>query len=92
MSVQIPAGSAVITPNQMLAELHDVGRKVDHLASILDPALAELRKNVVEADKTLAVLDGRMRVLENWRWFVLGISAVLGTMAGYGASLLAVGS
>lgn len=86
--VMLPPGSAVITPNQMYAELHEVGRKVDRLASIVDPSLAQLRVDLGETDKRAAALELRVRVLENWRWFVLGAAAVVGTATGYGASLL----
>jgi len=89
---QVPPGSAIITPNQMLAELHEVGRKVDRLTAVIDPALAQLRADQAETDKRAVLLDARVRVLENWRWFVLGAAGVIGTIAGYGASLLAVGS
>lgn len=89
----LPAGSAVITPNQMYAEMQDIGRKVDHLASIVDPALAQLRIDVTEVEKRVAVikaereaavaaLDLRIRALENWRWFILGAAAVLGAAGG----------
>jgi len=87
----VPPGSAIITPNQMLAELHEVGKKVDHLVSVVDPALAELRKDLGETDKRATLLEARVRVIENWRWFVLGAAAVVGTVTGYGASLLVVG-
>jgi hypothetical protein len=42
----IPDGSAIITPNQMYAELLDVGKKVDRLASALDPWQAEIRNEI----------------------------------------------
>lgn len=79
--VMLPPGSAVITPNQMYAELHEVGRKVDRLVAVVDPALAELRTEVDDLNK-------RLRILEHWRFFVLGVSCVVGVIAGYGGSLL----
>jgi hypothetical protein len=88
----LPPGSAVITPNQMYGELHEIGRKLDRLTAVVDPALAELRKDLGETDRQATLLEARLRVIENWRWFVLGMAAVIGTVAGYGASILAVGS
>lgn len=85
---QLPAGSAVITPNQMYAELHEVGRKVEKLTNVIDPALAELRKDLDDTDKRASLLEARVRAIEHWRFFVLGVSCVVGVIAGYGGSLL----
>jgi hypothetical protein len=97
--VDLPPGSVIITPNQMYAEMQDIGRKVDHLADIVDPAIAQLRTDITEVEKHVAVitaerkaaveaLDRRIRGLENWRWFVLGIAAVFGPAGGYALTVL----
>lgn len=50
-SMEIPIGSAVITPNMMHAQLLDIGRKVDHLTSSFDPWQQEMR-NAVQTNAT----------------------------------------
>lgn len=97
MTVEAPPGSVIVTPTKMYEELQAVGKKVDHLAAILDPSLAQIRAEVSENKERIAVitaerkgdvgaLDRRVRALENWRWFVLGVAAALGTAGGYGLS------
>lgn len=92
--IQITAGSAVITPNQMYAEMQTIGQKVDHLASVVDPAMSMMRDDILDIKKDLAVgtaeclndakaMDIRVRTLEHWRWFILGIAAVVGPAGGY---------
>lgn len=89
---QVPQGSVIITPTKMYEEMQDIGKKVDHLTTVMDPALNTLRETVVELKGELAVavaerkadvikLDTRIRVLENWRWFVLGIAAIVSPAA-----------
>lgn len=55
MSQEVPAGSAVVTPNEMLAEIRgarEEGRQTQHdvreLKAIIDPAITELRNDIVE--------------------------------------------
>ena len=43
----MPAGSVVITPSQMYAEIRVMGGKVDHLASVIDPALTNIREDII---------------------------------------------
>jgi hypothetical protein len=72
----LPEGSVVITPNEMYREMQDIGRKVDHITAVIDPALATVQEGVSANRERIAALDGRVRALENWRWFVLGIAAL----------------
>lgn len=80
--VELPAGSAVITPNQMYAEIQAIGRKVDHLSDVVDPALTEIRRDLAGEHERGTLLDARVRVLENWRWMMLGAASALGGVAG----------
>lgn len=95
----IPVGSVIITPAEMYREMQDIGRKVDRLTLVIDPALDTLRTAVTETRAHMEVmvaerrtedakLDGRVRALENWRWFVLGIAVVFGPVGGYALSVL----
>lgn len=92
--VHLPQGSVVITPNEMYREMQDISRKVDHLTSVLDPWQAEVRSDIGDTKTQLAemvaerkaeVRELRQRVgsLENWRWFLLGLGAPLGTLGGF---------
>ncbi|MGH9252320.1 MAG: hypothetical protein ACRD0W_22805 [Acidimicrobiales bacterium] len=89
----VPGGSAVITPTEMYREIQTIGRKVDHLSSVVDPAMTTLREDIAELKVSLAVgtqeclsdtkaMDNRVRSLEHWRWFVLGIAAIIGPLTG----------
>ncbi|MGH3735833.1 MAG: hypothetical protein ACRDT6_09470 [Micromonosporaceae bacterium] len=88
-----PAASVIITPTEMYREMQDIGRKVDHLASVVDPAMNTLREDITDLRRDLAVgtsqclsdtkaMDVRVRSLEHWRWFVLGVAAIAGPAAG----------
>lgn len=90
----LPDGSVVITPNEMYREMQEIAKKVDHVATILDPAVAQIRVELTESKERVAALaserelvtnalDSRVRALENWRWFVLGVAAVFGPAGGY---------
>lgn len=84
----IPEGAVIITPNEMYREMQNIGKSVERLANMIDPALAELRADVVEARAQSAALDTRVRVLENWRWFVLGVAGVFAPAGGFLLSYL----
>jgi len=103
---QVMPGSVIITPTKMYEEMQDIGRKVDHLSSVVDPALNKLREDIIagrgehatiqaeikveESERKADVykLDSRIRIVENWRWFVLGIAAVIGPAASILVSLV----
>lgn len=86
----LPAGSVVITPNDMFAEMRAIHDQVRDLAGKVDPALAELRRDVAEAKTERSTIELRVRALENWRWFMAGLSAAAGATAGYAAAALGV--
>lgn len=87
----LPEGSVIITPNEMYKEMQEIGRKVDHLTSVVDPSLLHIQaaiadnKNsiaVIKAEREVAVagLDLRITALEHWRWFVLGVAAIVAAL------------
>jgi hypothetical protein len=49
----------------------------------------EARVRVIEARESPADLDGRLRSLENFRYLILGVAAVGGTVAGWVGQWLA---
>lgn len=72
---EIPHGSVVITPTEMYTEMRAVRDEVRHLVAIVDPALTEVRTDLVEVkaqhEKDFLEsklhrekLDGRIRDLE----------------------------
>ena len=79
----LPEGAVIITPNEMYREMQAIAKNVDRLATILDPSLAEIRVDLVEVKTQVSSQDGRLRTLENWRWFVLGVAAVFGPAGGF---------
>lgn len=75
-SVTLPPGSVIITPTQMYVELQDMGKKLDHLASVIDPTLTTIRDDVKDHEE-------RVRSLERWRWVAFGVATAgaAGTIA-----------
>jgi hypothetical protein len=90
MSEQVPImpGSVVITPTKMYEEMQAIARKVDHVATILDPTLEQLRTGIDANRDRLVKVDGRVTALEHWRWFVLGVAAIVGPAAGIFGTML----
>jgi tetrahydromethanopterin S-methyltransferase subunit B len=72
----LPEGAVIITPNEMYREMQDIGRKVDHLTSVIDPSLVQIQDYAATNRERIGELAGQVRALENWRWFVLGIAAI----------------
>ena len=60
----IPVGAIVITPEMMYATLTDVVKKVDHIETLLNPALNEIRNDVknnkTEIDRSM--IDHKVEV------------------------------
>lgn len=81
--MSLPDGAVIITPNEMYREMQAIAKNVDRLATILDPSLAEIRVDVVELKAKAESQDGRLRTLENWRWFVLGVAGVFAPAGGF---------
>lgn len=61
----MPAGSVVITPTQMYAEMRRMGEKLDHLASVLDPALTTIRQDMATTAAQGLLRDGEIRQVQN---------------------------
>lgn len=62
---EIPHGSVVITPPQMYEEMREIGQKVDRLITAVDPALTEIREDILESKAHRKELEGRLRVVES---------------------------
>lgn len=87
----IQPGSVVITPTQMYDEMRAISKSVDHLAAIIDPALAEVRQDVADNRAEIKAHDVRLRGIEGRLWFAAGFASVLGAGGGYLASFLTGG-
>lgn len=77
MTVEMPAGSVVITPTQMYGEIRDMKEQVQHLVNVVDPALTDIRSDIGDHER-------RLRSLEIKVWIAAGIA----TGAGAGLSKL----
>ncbi len=87
MTDQIPPGSAVITPNEMLAEIRQIHAElremrapIDKLADIVPDHEARIRKLEEHADggevaTDVADHETRIRGLERARWLIAGFAA-----------------
>lgn len=71
---EIPDGSIIVTPMMMYTSLNAVVKKVEHLETLLDPAFADIRKE-------LADHEVRMRGLEKKIWLFSGFAAAISTLA-----------
>ena len=92
----MPPGSVIITPTQMYAEIRVMSGKVDHLASVLDPALSTIREDVADVRgnilKEVAASkvihddhESRLRSLDRRLW----LSAVAAAAGGAGIAQIA---
>jgi hypothetical protein len=48
MTVEVPSGSVVITPDMMYSEIKELVKDVHHITSLLDPSLRELHRELGE--------------------------------------------
>ena len=81
MSVEVPgvpAGSVIITPNQMYVEMREMKTEIQHLAGVIDPALTTIREDISDVKASIAALK---RGLVGVVAFV--VTAVLGLVGAY---------
>lgn len=69
MTAQIPDGSVIVTPTEMYAEIRAANQKIDHLATLLDPAVQDIRHDVADHET-------RIRSLEHRVWRAAGMATV----------------
>lgn len=74
----MPPGSVIITPTQMYAEIRAMAGKVDHLASILDPTLTDIRTDIADVVTDVADHESRIRSLDRRLWIAAVVSASAG--------------
>lgn len=91
--MDVPPGSAITTPNEMLAEIRAVHRGVEaiggdlkrlagHVEQVLpdhEERLRKLEKAQGDVDKDVPDHEERIRTLERWRW---GLAGVVGPISG----------
>ncbi|MGH7790962.1 MAG: hypothetical protein ACREOB_01475 [Thermodesulfobacteriota bacterium] len=88
-------GSAIVTPNMMLDRIDNLTKEVTHMASILDPALHEIRLDVVEMKTSCAaygaridLVNERVNTLSNKVWIMWGAGLAIATFGGYALQLI----
>lgn len=74
----MPPGSVVITPTQMYAEIRVMSGKIDHLANVIDPALAGLRDDIGAVDNKVKDHEARLRSIEKRLWLMAGAATAAG--------------
>lgn len=81
----IPDGSVVITPAQQYAELRALTTAVEKLTNTMDPALADMRKDI--DDNAGAIKDIRLELagLTKFRYVTTGVVTILVLLIGWGA-------
>lgn len=84
----MPPGSVIITPAQMYVEIRAMGTKLDHLSSVIDPALSTIRDDVAEVVVDVADHETRIRAIERWRWLIAGAATAGGAVLAQVAPLL----
>lgn len=90
MEEEVLKASAIITPNMMYASITELSSKVQHLTSVMDPALSEIRTDIADVRADIAknegrieVLTVRMHTLSNRVFLQTGAAAVAGAIGGY---------
>ena len=83
-SYPVPDGSVIITPAQQYAELRALTTAVEKLANTMDPALADIRKDVDAS--TGAIKEIRLEIvgLQKWRNMLAGAGMILTVLVGWG--------
>lgn len=82
-SAEIPQGSVVITPTEMYREIQDVGKKVDHLTDVLDPAITSVREDIVEIKAEQVVQRQHLGALDRRVTAMTAVATVVGAAAGW---------
>lgn len=89
--MSVPPGSVIITPYQMYEEIRSLNNEVRHVATLIDPALAELRGDVADNKSDIKAhtvrmdtFNDRIHSINAKLWFVGGVA----TTAGAGGSQL----
>jgi hypothetical protein len=85
----IPDGSVVITPVKQYEELQALTKAVDKLTATVDPALADIRKDVHELGVRLDEHRKDIDANTKWRFMLIGALTLLSALVGYGLLTLA---
>lgn len=75
--MNIPQGSVIITPTDMYREMQEIGKKVDHLASVVDPAIAQLRETATENRAMIKAGEVRQDKIENSISWLRGVGTTV---------------
>lgn len=86
----IPQGSVIITPSDMYKEMQDIGKKVDHLTAVVDPAFAQVRTDVAYNRSEIEKHEIRLNKTENQLSWIKGIGSVLALALSSGVVTLIV--
>lgn len=65
MTAEMPPGSVIVTPGDMYTEIRDMGKKLDRLTTVIDPALTTIREDVADH-------ESRLRSVEKRIWLMAG--------------------
>lgn len=79
-----PQGSVIITPTKMYEEMQDISKKVDHLTSVVDPAIANLRQDVAANASQISAHDTSINSIQNQLAWLKGIGSVVALLVSSG--------
>lgn len=85
----IPDGSVVITPGQMYTELQAMRKSVDNLATTVDPALNEIRRDVSDHETRMRIVEARYVSRVSVAWLAGTAIALLGLLVTFLSFILA---
>ncbi len=85
MPPPFPDGSVIITPAQQYAELRALTTAVERLANTMDPALAEIRRDVGSNASDVKEMRVELAALQKWRSAMTGALVLLSALVGWGA-------
>lgn len=88
--IVVPQGSVIITPNDMYKEIQEIGRKVDHVATVVDPAISNLREIAAQNRGDIRAQDARITTTEKTLSWMKGIGAAISLLMTSGLVTLLV--
>lgn len=77
MSAQTPEGSVIITPMMMFITMQSLSSKVDHIETLLDPSLRDIRKDVGDHETRLRGIEKRVWMFGGATMFISSVVAIL---------------
>lgn len=67
---------------EALARVTEVSANIKQLVAVQEEKILYGNKNVIDLKKDIVEITSRVNKLENWKWWVIGVVAVIGIIVG----------